>query len=133
MAQADIKKPVVAIVACTQDGGIGKEGKLPWKLSGDMAYFKRVTLDTEDTPDVRNAVIMGRKTWESIPKSFRPLPGRLNVVLSRSPTTLNLPEGVVVRFTCSDVSFPSLSYTVAKILIFLVYRLLNLFPARCNF
>ena len=101
MAQADTKKPVAAIVACTQDGGIGKEGKLPWKLSGDMAFFKRVTLDTENTPDVRNAVIMGRKTWESIPNSFRPLPGRLNVVLSRSPTTLNLPEGVVVRFFLS--------------------------------
>jgi hypothetical protein len=89
-------KPIIAIVACTRDGGIGKEGKLPWKLSGDMAYFKRVTLDTEDVPGARNAVIMGRKTWESIPNSFRPLPGRLNVVLSRNPKSINLPDGVVV-------------------------------------
>ncbi len=90
-------KPIIAIVACTRDGGIGKEGKLPWKLSGDMAYFKRVTLDTEDIPGKRNAVIMGRKTWESIPNSFRPLAGRLNVVLSRNPKSINLPDGVVVR------------------------------------
>ncbi len=89
-------KPIVAIVACTRDGGIGKEGRLPWKLSGDMAYFKRVTLDTEDVPGARNAVIMGRKTWESIPKSFRPLADRLNVVLSRNPKSINLPDGVVV-------------------------------------
>ena len=61
-----------------------------------MAYFKRVTSDTEDAPSMRNAVIMGRKTWESIPISFRPLAGRLNVVLSRSPLTLDLPEGVLV-------------------------------------
>jgi hypothetical protein len=89
-------KPIIAIVACTRDGGIGKEGTLPWKLPGDMAYFKRVTLDTEDVPGARNAVIMGRKTWESIPNSFRPLPGRLNVVLSRNPKSINLPDGVVV-------------------------------------
>ena len=66
-----------------------------------MAYFKRTTLDTEDSPNTRNAVIMGRKTWESIPNSFRPLVGRLNVVLSRSPDTLNLPDGVLVRILIS--------------------------------
>ena len=91
-------KPVSIVVACTKEGGIGKGGQLPWKLPGDMAYFKRVTTDTEGAPpDVRNAVIMGRKTWESIPQKFRPLPGRLNVVLTRSSaSTLGLPEGVMV-------------------------------------
>lgn len=48
-----------------------------------MAYFKDITSRTYD-PTKQNAVIMGRKTWESIPSKFRPLPGRLNVVLSRS-------------------------------------------------
>lgn len=48
-----------------------------------MAYFKDITSRTHD-PTKQNAVIMGRKTWESIPSKFRPLPGRLNVVLSRS-------------------------------------------------
>jgi dihydrofolate reductase/thymidylate synthase len=69
------------IVATTQKGGIGKDGALPWKLPEDMAHFKKVTLAT--VAGKSNAVIMGRKTWESIPEKFRPLAGRINVVLSR--------------------------------------------------
>lgn len=56
---------------------------MPWKLPGDMAYFRELTSRTAD-PGKQNAVVMGRKTWESIPPKFRPLAGRLNVVLSRS-------------------------------------------------
>ena len=56
---------------------------MPWKLPGDMAYFKELTTRTADASK-QNAVVMGRKTWESIPAKFRPLPGRVNVVLSRS-------------------------------------------------
>ena len=48
-----------------------------------MAYFKELTVRTLD-PAKQNAVIMGRRTWESIPQKFRPLAGRLNIVLSRS-------------------------------------------------
>ena len=55
---------------------------MPWKLPGDMAYFKELTTRTAD-PAKQNAVVMGRKTWESIPPKFRPLPGRVNIVLSR--------------------------------------------------
>lgn len=57
-------------------------GTLPWQLPGDMAYFKELTSRTAD-PAKQNAVVMGRKTWESIPAKFRPLRGRLNVVLTR--------------------------------------------------
>ena len=57
----------------------GDKGTLPWKLSGDMKFFKATTLG-----DGNNAVLMGRKTWDSIPEKFRPLQGRVNVVLSRS-------------------------------------------------
>lgn len=76
--------PVVSIVACLMPGmGIGYQGSLPWRLSREMKYFRQVTSMTAD-PSKRNAVIMGRKTWDSIPVKFRPLPNRLNVVVSRS-------------------------------------------------
>ncbi|KAF9588292.1 hypothetical protein IFM89_008709 [Coptis chinensis] len=68
------------VVATTQTMGIGKDGKLPWNLPSDLKFFKEVTMVTPD-PGKRNAVIIGRKTWESIPPEKRPLPGRLNVVL----------------------------------------------------
>lgn len=71
------------VVAATGDMGIGKDGKLPWKLPSDLKFFKDITLSTFDSGK-KNAVIMGRKTWESIPPEYRPLCGRLNVVLTRS-------------------------------------------------
>mgnify|MGYP001465692583 FL=1 len=56
------------------NGGIGKEGKLPWHISEDLQNFKKLTLDS--------IIIMGRKTWESLP--IRPLSKRRNIVLSRN-------------------------------------------------
>lgn len=71
------------VVAATRSGGIGLDGKIPWRLPKDMAFFKSVTSATADASKM-NAVIMGRRTWASLPPKFRPLKGRLNVVLSRS-------------------------------------------------
>ena len=62
-------------VARARNGVIGREGGLPWRLGADLRRFRALTLG--------KPVIMGRKTWDSIPR--RPLPGRLNIVLSRQP------------------------------------------------
>ncbi|MEY4426048.1 MAG: hypothetical protein RL535_346 [Pseudomonadota bacterium] len=63
------------IYARARNGVIGKQGKLPWHLPEDLAHFKRVTMGCP--------VIMGRKTWDSLPPQFRPLPGRVNIVITR--------------------------------------------------
>ena len=63
------------ILARAANGVIGKNNTLPWHLPEDMAHFKRTTLGCP--------VIMGRKTWDSLPPRFRPLPGRLNIVVTR--------------------------------------------------
>lgn len=81
--QPDPQRTYQVVVAATRDMGIGKDGKLPWRLPSDMKIFKDITMTVSDTVK-KNAVIMGRKTWESIPLEHRPLPGRLNVVLTRS-------------------------------------------------
>lgn len=69
-----MKPPVIAmIVAVAENGVIGRDGGLPWRIPEDMKWFKA---RTEGRP-----LIMGRKTWESFPK--RPLPGRTNIVVTR--------------------------------------------------
>jgi dihydrofolate reductase len=80
------------ILAIDSKNGLGKENALAWKLSGDMKYFKKTTVLT-DNPDDINVVIMGRKTWESIPSKFRPLPGRINCVLTRNPPHIPPSQG----------------------------------------
>ncbi|KAL8419932.1 hypothetical protein RB594_002911 [Gaeumannomyces avenae] len=84
------------IVAATRAMGIGLAGALPWTgLRREMAYFARVTKRAPPGAAV-NAVVMGRRTWDSIPPRFRPLKGRLNVVLSRAgpPPPPPLPNSV---------------------------------------
>ena len=63
------------IYACAANGVIGRHNALPWHLPEDMAHFKRTTAGCP--------VIMGRKTWDSLPPKFRPLPGRKNIVVTR--------------------------------------------------
>eukprot|EP00051_Salpingoeca_urceolata_P005951 m.79122 g.79122 ORF g.79122 m.79122 type:complete len:184 (-) comp14614_c0_seq3:88-639(-) len=84
------KKLGLVVAAARSSRGIGIAGGIPWRLKADMAHFKKVTSETSN-PDKQNAVVMGRKTWESIPTKFRPLPGRVNIVVTR---TLATPEGV---------------------------------------
>ena len=67
--------PLHLIYARSRNGVIGRDNALPWHLPEDLAHFKRTTMGS--------SVLMGRRTWESIPRKFRPLPGRLNLVLTR--------------------------------------------------
>jgi dihydrofolate reductase len=63
--------------AQARDGVIGADGGLPWHLPEDLTLFRRLTTGS--------TVVMGRRTWESLPDRFRPLPGRTNVVLTSDP------------------------------------------------
>ncbi|MBX3610918.1 MAG: dihydrofolate reductase [Hydrogenophaga sp.] len=88
------------IYARAANGVIGKDNAIPWRLPEDMAHFKRTTLGAP--------VIMGRKTWDSLPPRFRPLPGRSNIVLSRdaqwqaagASTAASLDQAIA---SCGDV------------------------------
>ncbi|VDN03689.1 unnamed protein product [Thelazia callipaeda] len=84
------------IVAVDDCGGIGRNGKLPWRLPQEMARFSKLTSTTVDRRKI-NAVIMGRKVWQSIPAKFRPLKNRLNVVLSRTMETVADENVVLAR------------------------------------
>lgn len=77
---------IIGIVAIAQNFAIGKAGKLPWRYSADLKFFKQTT--------VGNAVVMGFNTWKSIGK---PLPQRLNIVLSRKRSIENQPNVLLVR------------------------------------
>src|SRR3954465_16083273 len=71
------QRTVAMVWAQAHGGVIGAEGELPWHLPEDLALFRRLTMGS--------AVVMGRRTWESLPGGFRPLPGRAKVVLTSDP------------------------------------------------
>lgn len=66
----------IIIAAVAENGAIGKDGEIPWHIPEDLKHFKQKTAG--------HPVIMGRKTFESLPENFRPLPNRTNIVLTRS-------------------------------------------------
>ena len=91
--------PLHLIYARARNNVIGKNGDLPWHLPEDLAHFKRTTLG--------QAVVMGRITWESIPETFRPLPGRRNVVVSRQADYPAQGATVVTSLTDAMGLFPA--------------------------
>lgn len=123
-------KSLTLILAATPSLGIGNAGGLPWpQLRKEMGYFARVTKrvsppgpnESDATKPLRekkkraNAVVMGRKTWDSIPPKFRPLKGRLNVVVTRSVEAFaaQLPEG---QGAGEDIEGPIVAGSVADAL-----------------
>jgi dihydrofolate reductase len=87
------------IYARARNGVIGRDNAMPWHLPEDLAHFKRMTLGCP--------VLMGRKTWDSLPARFRPLPGRVNAVLTRDE---NFNENGTQRFTSMEKALSSLSH-----------------------
>ncbi len=76
---------VTIVAAVARNGCIGRDGGLPWRIPEDMKRYREITMG--------KVVVMGRKTWESIPAKFRPLVGRTNVVVTRQDD-YSLPAGV---------------------------------------
>lgn len=83
------------IVATDLQNNIGRDNKIPWYLPEDLKYFRDIT-----TGNGKNAVIMGRKTWESIPEKYRPFKNRFNIVLTRD----------VGKHTCNNSSMESVMF-----------------------
>jgi len=87
---------IILIAAVEDTGGIGWLGSLPWpNISADMKHFAKLTTEGVIThkcnytiPNCETAVVMGRKTWDSIPHKFRPLPNRTNLVLTNSKKSI---------------------------------------------
>lgn len=75
----------VIVAAASSNMAIGVKNSIPWSIPSDMANFKNLTLKTCN-PRFKNAVIMGRNTWTSIPDKFKPLKGRFNIVVSTNPS-----------------------------------------------
>jgi dihydrofolate reductase len=69
---------IVLVAAVAHGGVIGRDGTVPWRLPEDMAFFRELTTGSP--------VVMGRRTWDSLPRRFRPLPGRRNIVVTRNPS-----------------------------------------------
>ncbi|MBI5728924.1 MAG: dihydrofolate reductase [Candidatus Magasanikbacteria bacterium] len=81
------------IAAVAENNCIGKGGALPWHMPEDLKHFKELTAG--------KPVLMGRKTWESLPPKFRPLPERTNIVITRQ-SGLSVPPGVETYSTIAD-------------------------------
>jgi len=91
-----MSKKVISVVAMDLKRGIGNDLGMPWHLPNEYKHFVKVSKTTKDKSK-QNAIVMGRSTWLSIPEKFRPLKGRLNVVLSRTLQQSDVPEGVLLE------------------------------------
>lgn len=103
-------KEISLILACTIDGGIGYKNTIPWYIPAELKKFSKITKNVEDDTN-QNAVIMGRKTWESIKK---PLSNRINIVITRD---LNFePEHNVIIFhnLCDALLYCELTDNIEK-------------------
>lgn len=97
------------ILAVDNENGIWKCWDLAWSIPEDMKYFKDTTIHTNDAKK-QNAVIMGRKTWESIPEKFRPFKKRKNFILSREFTGWNINKDWATEYSNFDSCLKAVSH-----------------------
>jgi len=90
------------IIACTIEGGIGIDNHIPWNINEELQLFKKITADI-NCYIKKNAVIMGRKTWDSIP--YKPLKNRINIIISSNPSTINTNNENIFAFYNLDEAF----------------------------
>jgi dihydrofolate reductase len=84
----EMESTVSLIAAFQQNLGMGYQSGLPWRIPEDLARFKELTLN--------HPIVMGRKTYESLPRTMRPLPGRTNIVVTRTLEADEMPAGVTL-------------------------------------
>ena len=102
------------ILACTIEGGIGIDNKIPWDIKEDMQLFQQITTKIDDNYNSfkKNAIIMGRKTWESLP--YKPLKNRLNIIISNNPDDINTNKHRnIIIFNNLDAALQSCSNDVS--------------------
>ncbi|MDP4007862.1 MAG: dihydrofolate reductase [Candidatus Peregrinibacteria bacterium] len=104
------------IVACDKHRGIGRDNDLPWHLPTDMKYFRDTTRSPKGENIGQNAVIMGRRTYESLPIDKRPLPKRLNIILSRNPD-YQADEGVLIADSLDTALTMIESYDIHEVFV----------------
>lgn len=87
------------ILACTLEGGIGNKNSIPWTIREEMQLFKKVTSDV-NCYIKKNAVIMGKNTWESLP--IRPLKNRINIIITSKPSIIDTNDIDIFAFKSLD-------------------------------
>jgi dihydrofolate reductase len=97
-------KPLGLVVAMDSNFVIGVNGTIPWHYKEDMQHFKKTTIG--------HPVIMGRHTWDSIPKKFKPLPGRKNIILTRNIRKYKNEENTY--FVCSFKEALEKAYSISE-------------------
>lgn len=96
------------ILALDNENGIGKKWDLAWKIPEDMKYFRDTTTHTKSDKK-QNALIMGRKTWESIPEKYRPFKDRKNFILSRSYKDGDMGESWAIKYSQFEACLKDIS------------------------
>jgi len=105
------------IVACDDARGIGYQNQIPWFIPGELANVKRLTTQVTDGAR-QNALIMGLSTWRSLPEGRRPLPGRLNLVLSTTATPSDVPGALLCRSLAEAEKLVASRHDIESVFVF---------------